>query len=149
LLIGIKTLLFLILFARCENEYVVNADFVYTNETDFRLSYNQIALDTSDTTKLFDIEPNAEVVIKVNGEGEKRATVENCCGGFLGDIQGTGFPILIVFNESKCITYLEGEGSTTSNIAEYESKSISNNHFQFTYRFTIEKYNEALDCNYI
>lgn len=131
----------------CEKEYVVKADFIYVNELDVPISYNQLALDNSDTTELFTIEPNSEKVIRVNGEGDKHPSVNTCCEGFLGDLQGTDFPLLIIFESSQCSRYEEGEGPTTTNISAYESREKSENHFEFIYRFTATDFAMADECN--
>jgi hypothetical protein len=147
LLTGISALLLFLTLSCCDDEYAIQVDYVYINETDVVLSYSQIALDNSDTTELFKIEPKSQVVRTVRGESERNPTLTGCCADFLGDLQGIGFPILIQFSDIACITYVEGSGPTTSNIAAYEARSLSASHFEFVYRFTEEVLTEAGVCN--
>ncbi len=142
LLFGISALL----LCSCRREYRVSADFVYKNETDYKLSYNYIALDSSDTIPLLELEPKSEKIFTIDGEGDENPNIKTCCEGFLDGIQGHGFPILIIFDDSRCFTYQEGEGPTTSNISNYEAKSIGDRHFEYTYRFTEDDFLQAKAC---
>lgn len=146
-LTGISALLLFMTLSRCNDDYSIQVDYVYINETDVVLTYNQIALDNSDTTQLFEIKPKSQVVRTVRGETGKNPTLTNCCADFLGDLQGSGFPILIRFSDVACITYVEGTGPTTSNIAAYEARSLSASHFEFVYKFKEDTLEEAGVCN--
>ncbi|MCP4458815.1 MAG: hypothetical protein GY816_12450 [Cytophagales bacterium] len=146
LTIGIS--LFIMLMISCgATEHSVIADFIYVNETDYRLSYNYITLDNRDAINLFELAPKSDKIFNIDATGSEHPKLESCCEGYLDGLQGHGFPILIVFDNSKCITYQEGEGPTTTNIlVGYEGWQIAQKHFEFTYRFTEEHYQEAADC---
>ncbi len=149
LVIGIS-LPTIILLASCRKEYTVQVDFIYINETPYGVSYNYIALDNSDTINLFKLEAETQKIIVVGGDGgaDKNPNIETCCEGYLDDLQGHGFAILVIFDDLKCITYEEGEGPTTTNILNgYEKRVVAERHFEFTYRFTEEQFNDAELCN--
>ncbi len=137
LIIGISTLLFSWqLGCRKRVEYFLQADFIFINETEHAVNYSgllQLEQFTSDT------------VIRVGTGGDKNEKIESCCQGFLEDFQGDYTQVYTVFNDSLCLFYNENEGPT--NLVNYEKRRIKNNHFEFTYRFTEEQYNEAAPCN--
>ncbi len=144
LLIGISILF--ISGCKIDVEPKVLADFIYKNSTNYTVSYSYIALDNSDTINLFTLNPMAEKVFNINGKGDRNPDIATCCEGFLDGLQGHGFPILITFDDSKCITYTEGEGPTTSNISSYEAEVLDDNHFQYTYRFTEDDFLKTEPC---
>ena len=83
---------------------------------------------------------------RVGTGGAKNQTIDNCCEGFLGSYQGDN-NILIEYDDGdKCIMYTNEQGSATGNISAYETRAISDRHYEIKYTFTEEEYNQAVDC---
>ncbi len=147
LIIGIK-LSIIIVVSGCRNEYTVTADFMYLNETPYNISYNWIHPFTKDTINVFALLPfeNTKLGGFVDG-ADKNPKIETCCEGYLDGIQSAN-QILVIFDNQRCITYEEGEGPTTTNILNgYERRVVTERHFEFTYRFTQDQFDQAELCN--
>ena len=145
--LGISLLTFLFIASCGRTEYLAKASFVYKNETDYLISYNRIL--NSDTSQMFTIAPKSEKVLTFEGGGaDKQPTIENCCEGFLESTQGIDAPILVIFENLRCIVYLEGDGSTTTNLLNgYEAEQLTDRSFKFTFTFTEADYQNAVPCN--
>lgn len=150
LIIGINYF-FISLFANCEKntivEYKLDADIIFINETNHLIRYYQYNSENNKKVFILELKANSEKKIEMRGSGGNQyQTRNNCCDGLFESFQGKG-PVLIDYNNNdKCITYSNGEGSTTRNIAAYESRTISDKYYEFKYIFTEEEYNQAEDC---
>ena len=149
MIFGVSSILIFCTFrCRVDDNSSLAADFVYKNETDYFISYNYMTLDSSDTTELFVIDPHSEKVLEIISEAtDKRPSIERCCQGLLHGIQRMWLPILVIFNDTKCILYIVGEGPTTSNFPDaYEAEQLSRVSFRYTYVFREEDYQKAELC---
>jgi len=147
LIIGINISLLLLISSCSEQiEYKLDADIIYKNETNYTIKYHQFDSVTKQRVFVFKLQPNSEKKIEIRGDGaDKNIEIDNYQGVFEG-FQGRG-SILIEYDNSKCLIYFSGEGSTTKNISNYETRIISAHHYEFVYTFTKEEYNQADDCN--
>ncbi len=147
LVFGIS-LCFLLSLSGCSekaSELKLDVDLIYVNETNYSIQYYELV--NNQQRLLFELAPSSQkkVEIRTSG-GSDNLTLVNCCNGVLGDYQGEN-SILISYNNNRCLTYTNGQGSTTGNITSYESRVISNRYYEFLYRFTEAEYNLATNCN--
>ncbi|MBE7648884.1 hypothetical protein [Tenacibaculum finnmarkense] len=131
--IGIS-LVFILLFAGCYSEVDCNviSNFTYINNTSYTIE-----------TEIGIINPNSKIFIKEEGLGTCNIKSDEFVPPFLGNTK-------VIFDNIKCLTYQSGEevglGEGIIGIDNYVSNKISNNHYNFTYTFTEEEYNKAVDC---
>ncbi|MFV0290109.1 MAG: hypothetical protein ACK5IJ_04310 [Mangrovibacterium sp.] len=128
-------------------EYIINADIIYKNETPHTLKYFQYSSIDNYSFLVFELLPNAEKVFEIRGDGghENPSGVNDYIGIFEG-LQGND-GVLIQYDGNKCLVYKAGEGSTTENFQQsYESQKINDRYYAFTYTFSNEEYQSAVDC---
>ncbi|MFI0428201.1 hypothetical protein [Mariniflexile sp. HMF6888] len=136
-IIGISSILFFLASACASDiDYVVKADFVYYNDTNY-----VIHLESSET-----INPNDSLKIFFESDGSK-------------NINETGYVPPYPFNEVSIIKYGEskcdflnsgikaGQGEGPLGIQNYEYRKLSERYYEFKYHFTEEEYNQAENCN--
>lgn len=131
-----------------EVDYVFNADIIFKNKTNYPIRYYQFFPDTKQKVFIFELLPKAEYKKEVRGSGGTKEPLEaSDYKGVFESFQGSG-GILIEYENNKCLTYTSGKGPTTENFTHaFDTKKISDRHYEFTYHFTEEEYNQAEDCN--
>ncbi|MCP4458817.1 MAG: hypothetical protein GY816_12460 [Cytophagales bacterium] len=152
LIIGIS--LTLLLFLGSCREYPgegrLDVDIIYINETSHGIKYYQyFPSEVIPKVFAFEIQPNAQELMEFRGIGSSSddLTIENCCEGYFEGFQGRNNSVLVEFDEEKCLVHQSGDGPTTQNYSSgYEGKQLGERYFEFTYRFTEEHYQEAMDC---
>lgn len=136
MLIGIS--IFFLLGIGCfrRADYSYNAKWIYINETGHDITYypafwSNFNVKPYDTTEYFE-----------DGNGSKDMGTES----FVPPINAT----IVFYDNIKCDTFKIGLNSNLYDgplgTANYESKKLGTNNFEFTYRFTEEDYLNAQDC---
>ncbi len=135
LLIGISISIFL--FTNCirKVDYMVRAKWIYINETGHNITYSP------DVFKDFNVAPYDTTIYFEDGDGPKNMVAKD----YIPPLDAT----VIFFDNLKCDT-LKGRSPNLTkgplSNANYESKKISNNNLEFTYRFTEKQYMDAKEC---
>ncbi len=114
------------------------------NNTDKIISMAYIV--DEDTVDLFQILPFTEYVDKVTTEaGDNVSLLEAGEDALMRvwDFAPT-IPLLISYNGEKCSIVENNEGPR--NISNFESVKLSKRHFQYSYQFSDEHYDEADSC---
>jgi len=116
-------------------DYQVRARWIYINETGHSITYSP------DVFKDFNVAPYDTTIYSEDGDGPKNMAAED----FVPPLDAT----VIFFDDFKCDT-LKGRSPNLTkgplSNANYESKKISNNNFEFTYRFKEKQYQDAKNC---
>ncbi len=121
-----------------------HVDIVYKNETNHVVCYYKLI--NNHKTLLFKLSPDAERVIATRASGgSNHLTVNDCCQRILEDFQDDDTVVIEYYNNDKCITYTNEEGS--KNLSAYEGREIEPGHYKFIYRFTETEYSQAENCN--
>lgn len=123
-----------------DSEYVLRCDFVFQNETTHTIRYSRLTPLSDDAELLFEIEPNSEYLLQLEGESEKYPAAHNAGAGLLGDFNGGS--VLVEFGDEKYIIDEDNEGANS--IKNYQVQTLSERYFKYTYRFTQEMFDQAM-----
>ncbi len=136
LLIGISISTFL--FTNCirKVDYQVRAKWIYINETGHNITYRP------DSWSTFNVKAFDTTIYYQDGDGGKNVSEAD----FISPINAQ----VLFYDDIKCDTLERGNKAYMGNgpigMDNYESKKISNNNFEFTYRFTEKQYLDAKEC---
>ncbi|AWG21745.1 hypothetical protein FFWV33_09430 [Flavobacterium faecale] len=138
LFFGVFSIFILTINIACteDSEYIVKADFIYFNDTNYVIELISSAK----------INPNSSLKISFEGEGSKTTDHNSYVPPYpFGD--GT----VIKYDDIKC-DFLNpgtkaGRGEGPSGIQNYEFKKISERYYEFTFRFTEADFEQAENCN--
>lgn len=114
-----------------EEECIIISDFIYINNTNYVIK-----------TPVGIIQPNSQILIHDEGDGPCDISEKNYVPPFISET-------IIRFDSNKCLTFKSikvGVGEGPVGIANYKFKKISSVYYEFTYTFTEEEYNQAVDC---
>jgi hypothetical protein len=148
LLTGIN-IIFTFLLISCEgkdkNIGPLNIKVIYVNNTESNIGYFQS--EGNQRIFVFEIAPKERHIIDIQTEfdNSKGLNSVECCNGVFESFQGNN-DILITFDDTLCLLFKSGEGSTTQNIESYTVLQTSSNSIQYTYTFTEADYDTSVDC---
>ncbi|MDO4782937.1 MAG: hypothetical protein Q4A09_06960 [Capnocytophaga felis] len=129
-----------------EIEYRLFADIVYVNNTQYNICYYKIDPISNQKEILLQVAPNSSYKKEVRLNGGNRINKPEFYKYAFVSFQDYGTKI-IEYNYEKCVTYKEGEGSTTNNfLNSYQWHKMADHHFEFTYTFTEEEAQKATAC---
>lgn len=137
-------------FLSCEGqiEYKIEADIIYVNQTDYHISYIRYIPESKRKIPILEIEPlNLEkIILRAGGDHKTPPQVMDYEDIFFSS-QGNNC-IIIEYDSTYCIKYKNGHGPTTANFSNaYNVRKITDRHYEFTYYFTEEEFNQATkDC---
>ena len=134
LLTGIGLVLIFVL-NQCRVEYIVNADFVHINHTDYYIDYSG----------LFQLGAYSSNSSTTGGEGDKHPNADTCCQGFLEGLQGDYKQVYVILNDTTGVFYNQDEGPT--NLKNYTIKVLGDNHSEYRYQFTDAQFLQAVPCD--
>lgn len=115
-----------------DKDCLVISDFIYVNNTTHIIE-----------TPIGIINQNSSISKRDEGKCPCNIDSSNFVPPFLGETE-------IIFDNIKCLVYQSvsaGNGDGPVGIDNYSIIEISNNHYEFTYEFTEEEYEQAEDCD--
>ncbi|MGL1884935.1 MAG: hypothetical protein OCD76_00360 [Reichenbachiella sp.] len=123
-----------------ETEYPLDVDLIFINQTDSLIIYND----------QFEIVPNAtyKESIESTAGSEKKPNIDNCCQGTLEDFQGSYQQVIIsIESDDSCVFFSFSEDQGPTSINNFESRVISDRHFEYTYHITRDDFNNPERCD--
>ncbi|QPH39817.1 hypothetical protein [Pedobacter endophyticus] len=119
-------------------DYIKEADFYFTNNTDHSITYKQ-------GFEKYNLKPNSTIVINKTQSSSKDVNSSYDVPFF--DENGSIDPFFIKFDNTKCLLNTPDTPHSLLNINSYQNDGkIGERKYQFTYTFTEEDYERAIDC---
>jgi hypothetical protein len=135
LLFGISPILLFGIGCIRKVDYSLKAKWVYINETGYNITYYP-------NRSAFNVKPHDTTIYYQDDTGPKDISAEE----YIPPLNA----YIIFYDNIKCDTFKIGPNSNSDDgplgTANYESKKLGTNNFEFTYRFTEEDYLNAQDC---
>jgi hypothetical protein len=137
LIIGISCIFVSSLYnctSETSEDFLVKADFIFVNETNYEIEIISV-------TNPFKVSPMQKFTINQEGMGSGTIDEDSYVPPFLSGIEK--------YDNIKCnildAGVKAGRGEGPAGIQNYESKKIAERHYEFTYRFQEDDYNNAND----
>lgn len=134
-------LLFSSLLFSCSDKYGATGRWVYINETEHYITYD------GDYNSKFNIQPNDTIVYNEGYESTERIAEKE-------DYVPPLRPSVVIYDNLKCDTFVYGDPERVDryqdgpgDLNNYEAKRIDKQTIEFTYRFTVEDYENAKWCS--
>ena len=137
LIIGISILISTSVFISCKRtDYIVKTKWIYINETGLKISYSP------DYWSEFNVLPYDTTIYAEEMEGGEEVTAAS----YVAPLK----PEIVFYGDSKCDTLNGGLkpnlGDGPRGMDNYENRKLGIRYYKFTYRFTQEIVDSAVDC---
>ncbi|TDG35475.1 hypothetical protein EZJ43_12670 [Pedobacter changchengzhani] len=122
-------------------EYSKQAEYVFINKTAYSITY----IKNSET---YNVGPSATMTVKITTDGSENVQASEYMSPF-GDneaYKNSGIKFIVKFDGNRCWEPpFEGSHSPLD-IKSYSNERIATNNYKFTYTFTDDDYNRAVNC---